>query len=204
MGLFALLVIVVLGVAVAQSTRAEELQQLAGGLIWVLIVFTALLGLNRSFAYERQNDVLDGILLVPMDRSVIFLAKATSNLIFLVIVEIIALVLFAFLILSGTDIAPTWPLAAWPLLAGTIGIAGVGTLLATITAQTKAKDVLLAVLFIPVIFPLLYACVAATTICLTGSTDIMATYTPSLALACAYDVIMTTLAWFLYDYVISV
>ncbi len=86
---------------------------------------------------------------------------------------------------------------------GTIGITGIGTLLATITINTRGKDVLLALLFVPLIFPLLYACVAATTLAITGGTDLMGVYTPALTLAIGYDVIMILVSWLLYDFVVS-
>ena len=90
-----------------------------------------------------------------------------------------------------------------PILLGTIGMSAVGTLLSTITASTRGKDVLLAVLFIPLIFPLLFACVTATTAVLVGSPEMMDSLTVSLAIATAYDVIMGLACWVLYDFVIS-
>ena len=167
MGIYALLVIIVYGAALAQTSQTTDVLQMSGGLLWALIVFTSLLGLNRSFAHEKEQGCMEGILLVPMDRSVVFLAKSTSNLLFLLVV------------------------------------AGIGTLLSTITINTRGKDVMLAVLFIPLIFPLLYACVSATTAVIVGAegyADIMLT---SLALAGGYDVIMILASWVLYDFVIS-
>jgi heme exporter protein B len=83
-----------------------------------------------------------------------------------------------------------------------VGIAGIGTLLATITVNSRGKDVLLAVLFIPLVFPLLYACVAASTVVLAGG-DVEGVFGNSLLLAGGYDVVMVLLSWVLYDYVIS-
>ncbi len=90
-----------------------------------------------------------------------------------------------------------------PLLVGTIGIAGIGTLLSTITINTRGKDVMLAVLFIPLMFPLLWACVSATTGVLVGGEEVMETFTTSMALAGGYDVIMILVSWVLYDFVVS-
>ena len=174
MGIYALLVIIVYGAALAQTSQTTDVLQMSGGLLWALIVFTSLLGLNRSFAHEKEQGCMEGILLVPMDRSVVFLAKSTSNLLFLLVVEVIAVPLFYFFFL-----------------------------LSTITINTRGKDVMLAVLFIPLIFPLLYACVSATTAVIVGAegyADIMLT---SLALAGGYDVIMILASWVLYDFVIS-
>lgn len=82
-------------------------------------------------------------------------------------------------------------------------MSAVGTLLSTITASTRGKDVLLAVLFIPMIFPLLYSCVTATTAVLVGSPEMMDSLFISLSIAAAYDVIMSLVSWVLYDFVIS-
>jgi heme exporter protein B len=202
MGIYSLLVLVVYGAALSQTTRQFDILQMSGGLLWALIVFTSLLGLNRSFSHEKENGCLEGILLVPLDRSVVFLAKATSNLLFLLLVEIIALPLFYFFFLTTTDPAATWWMVTGPLAVGTIGIAGIGTLLSTITVNTRGKDVLLAVLFIPLVFPLLYACVSATTVVIAGG-DIETTYMNSLLLAGGYDLVMILLSWVLYDFVVS-
>jgi heme exporter protein B len=203
MGVYALLVLVVFGAALAQAAHGFDILQVSGGLIWALIVFTSLLGLNRSFSHEKEEAALEGILLAPLDRSVIFLAKATSNLLFLLAVEVIALPLFYFFFLTGSQPAPTFAMALGPLVVGTIGIAGVGTLLATITMGTRGRDVLLAVLFIPLTFPLLYACTSATTIAIVGGAMIDETYFSALALAVGYDVIMVLVSWLLYDFVVS-
>jgi len=203
MGIYALLVLVIYGAALSQTSKGLDILQMSGGLIWALIVFTSMLGLNRSFAFEKEQGCLEGILLAPIDRSTIFLSKATSNCLFLLVVELITVPLFAFFFLGGVTLAPSWPLIVFPLLLGSIGIAGVGTLLSTITLETKGKDVLLAVLFVPLLFPLVYACVAATTGCMVGSEGFMTTYLRSLLLAGGYDIIMLSLSWALYDFVIS-
>ena len=203
MGVYALLVIVVYGVALGFAKPGAEFLEVAGGLLWVLVVFTSLLGLNRSFAVERENGCLDGLLLAPIDRGVIFLAKATSNLVFLLLVELVAVPLFWLFFSSLASPAGSAPLMAVPLLVGSIGIAGVGTLLSTITANTKGKDVMLALLFVPILFPLLYACVSATVAALVGSDAMGDTFLTSLALAALYDVIMVLASWVLYDFVVA-
>ncbi|MBC2888410.1 heme exporter protein CcmB [Gordonibacter massiliensis (ex Traore et al. 2017)] len=203
MGIYALLVLVVYGAALAQTTSTLDVLQMSGGLLWALVVFTSLLGLNRSFSHEKEQGCLEGILLVPLDRSVIFLAKATSNLLFLLVVEVIAVPLFYFFFLTTTTPGESFWLLVVPLFVGTVGVAGIGTLLSTITINTRGKDVMLAVLFIPLIFPLLWACVSATTAVVVGGEGYMDVFFPSLLLAGGYDVIMILLSWVLYDFVIS-
>ena len=203
MGVYALLVLVVYGAALGQTSSKLDLLQMSGGLLWALFVFTSLLGLNRSFSYEKEQGALEGILLVPMDRGVIFLSKAVSNLLFMLVVEVIAVPVFYFFFMGDYALPESFGLVVVPILLGTIGMAAVGTLLSTITASTRGKDVLLAVLFIPLIFPLLYACVTATTAVLVGSAEMADSLTISLAIAGAYDVIMSLVCWVLYDFVIS-
>jgi heme exporter protein B len=197
MGVYALLVLVVYGATLSQTG------DVAAGLLWAMIVFTSLLGLNRSFANETENGCLEGVLLAPVSRPVIFLAKATSNFLFLLVVEAVAVPLFFVFFMGGAELASTTGYIVLPLLVGTVGVAGVGTFLTTMTIDTRGKDVLLAILFIPVIFPLLYACVSSTAVALTGVEGQMVTFWRSLALAGGYDVIMIAVAWGLYEFVVS-
>lgn len=202
MVLYALLVIIVYGVALSFARPGEEFLGICSGLLWSMVIFTSLLGLNRSFAMEKENDCLSGLLLVPMDRGVIFLAKATSNLIFLLITEVIAVPLFWFFFSNYLSLTSAMGMVVIPLLLGSVGIAGVGTLLSTITVNTRGKDVMLALLFVPVIFPLLYACVSLTSAILVGGAA-LDTLEVSFALALGYDIIMVLVSWLLYQFVVS-
>lgn len=203
MVVYALLVLTVYGAALAQVGDRIQVVSFAGGLLWALIVFTSLLGLNRSFSHETESGCLEGILLAPVDRALIFLAKATSNLIFLAVVELITVPLFFLLFLSGASLAATTPLILLPLVVGTIGVAGVGTLLSTMTINTRGRDMLLAILLIPVIFPLLYACVSATSVAFLGVEGTFGTFWSSMALAAAYDAIMLAASWGLYEFAVE-
>lgn len=203
MGIYAVLVIVVYGVALSFAKPGSEFLEVSGGLLWAMVVFTSLLGLNRSFSHESENGCMEGMLLAPLDRGAIFLAKATSNFVFLLAVEVVAVPLFWLFFSSYAAPAESAPLMVMPLLIGSAGIAGVGTLLSTITTRTRGKDVLLALLFVPVIFPLLYACVSATTAVIVGGDVLGETLVASLALAGGYDVIMILASWVLYDFVIG-
>ena len=101
MGVYAILVLTIYGATLSQSGDALDIVNVASGLLWALIVFTSLLGLNRSFTHETENGCLEGVLLAPVSRPAIFLAKATSNLLFLLAVEVIAVPLFFVFFLSG-------------------------------------------------------------------------------------------------------
>ena len=203
MGIYALLVIIVYGAALALVARGIDIATMGGGLIWVLIVFTSLLGLGRSFAHEKEQGCMDGLLLAPIDRSAIFLAKAVANILFMLAVEVITVPLFYFFFMTGAPIAPTLPAIVAPLVVGTVGMAGIGTMLSTITMNTRSRDVMLAVLFIPIIYPLLFACVTATTAAITGTELWTDLFIMPLVLACGYDVVMLLVCWALYDFVVS-
>lgn len=203
MGLYAFLVLIVLGAAFSQVGDMRAVADLAGGLVWVIIVFAALLGLGRAFAYEKEGGALEGVLLAPVDRGAIYLAKFCSNLIFLGIVELIVLPLFYFFFLTAADPAPTFFASVLPLFLGTVGVSAVGTLLATITSNARSRDVLLAVLFIPVLFPLLYSCVAATTAALAGTVELSGAFGIGVVGSLGYDIIMAAVSWLLYDYVLG-
>ena len=203
MGIYAVLVIVVYGVALSFAKPGAEFLEVSAGLLWALVTFTSLLGLNRSFSRESEGGCIEGLLLAPIDRGAVFLAKATSNLVFLLLVELVAVPLFWLFFSSYANLAPSAWMMIVPLVIGSVGIAGIGTLLSTITMRTRGKDVLLTLLFVPIVFPLLYACVAATTAVVVGG-DVMADMLlPSLALAAGYDVIMILASWVLYDFVIG-
>lgn len=202
MVLYAILTIVVYGVSLSFADPGDDFTDVAGGLIWAIIVFTSILGLNRSFIQEKDNDCIEGLLLAPLDRGTIFLAKATSNLLFLLVVEVVAVPLFWLLFSSSCSLLGDIYLIILPLLLGSLGMAAIGTLLSTITVNTKGKDVMLALIFIPVIFPLLYACVSATASVLVGDVA-MDRFSVSLVLAAGYDVIMTAISWLLYQFIVS-
>jgi heme exporter protein B len=203
MGLYALLVLVIYYVALSQAGRGFDVTRIAGGLLWLAIVFTSLLGLNRSLVHEKDQGCLDALLLAPVDRPVIFFGKAVGNLIFLLIVEVLVTPLFLMIFNAGKfATASTVGYLALILIVGSIGIAGVGTLLATMSVNTTGKDFVLAVLFIPVMFPLLLAAVAATSAILVQQPD-MATYWKMLAVGGAYDVIMLSAAFALYEFVLG-
>lgn len=203
MVVYAVMVLTIYGAALAQVGDRVQVLSFAGGLLWALIIFTSLLGLNRSFAHETESGCLEGILLAPVERPIVFLAKATSNLVFLLTVEVLTVPLFFLFFLSGAELAESVPMILLPLGIGTVGVAGVGTLLSTMAIDTRGRDVLLAILFIPVAFPLIYACVSATTIAFMGVEGTFGSFWIACAAAGAYDVIMIAAAWGLYEFVVS-
>jgi heme exporter protein B len=160
----------------------------AYGLLWMAIVFTAILGLTRAFAAEREQRILDGLVLTPVDRSAIWLGKALAVLAFLLLAEVVALPAFALFLepLNG-------PLVAAVLLAD-VGLAAVGTLLAAMAAAGRARELLLPLLFLPLVIPIVVGGVGASV------ADDPARYLGFLGL---YDILFAILSWASFEYVVT-
>jgi heme exporter protein B len=160
----------------------------ATGLLWVAIIFTALLGLSRAFAAEREQGVIDGLVLAPSDRSAIWLGKTLSILAFLVLAELVALPAFA-LFFGAVDGA----MIAGILLAD-LGIAAVGTLLAAMASASRARELLLPLLFLPLAIPIVVGGVGASV------TDDPGRYIAFLGL---YDALFAIICWASFEYVVT-
>jgi heme exporter protein B len=184
----AMLLFVVAALVAFRFALPDEQERAAQGLLWVAIVFTALLGLGRAFVPEREQGVLDALVLAPCDRSAIWVGKVTATLAFLILVEIVALPAFA-LFFEAVD----GPTIAAVLLAD-IGICAVGTLLAAMAVAGRARELLLPLLFLPVAIPIVVGGVGATV------TDDPARYLAFLAL---YDAVFAILAWATFEYVVT-
>jgi heme exporter protein B len=164
-----------------------EQTEAAQGLLWVAIVFTALLALGRAFVAEREQGLLDALVLAPCDRSAIWLSKLLATLAFLVLVEAVALPAFA--VLFETVDAAT---VAAVLLAD-VGICAVGTLVAAMAVAGRARELLLPLLFLPLAIPIVVGGVGATV------ADDAGRYLGFLAL---YDAVFAILAWATFEYVV--
>ena len=181
------LFVVAMLVAFRFALTAEQTDA-AAGLLWLAIVFTALLGLARAFVPEREQGVLDALVLAPCDRSAIWLAKLLATLAFLIVVEAIALPAFA-LFFTGLDAGT---LAA--VLLADVGICAVGTLLAAMAVAGRARELLLPLLFLPLAIPIVVGGVGATVAAEPGR------YLGFLAL---YDAVFAILAWATFEYVVT-
>ena len=170
------------------SLPADASAEAAYGLLWVAIVFTAILGLTRAFAAEREQRVLDGLVLAPCDRSAIWLGKGIAVLAFLALAEVVALPAFALFFQPVT-----WELVAGVALAN-VGLAAVGTLLAAMAAASRARELLLPLLFLPLVIPIVVGGVGA------SIADDPGRYLGFLVL---YDVIFAILSWASFEYVVT-
>ncbi len=185
----AMLLFVVGVLVVFHFALPEDSSQLAAaGMLWIALLFTALLALVRAFVAEREGAVIDGLLLAPCDRSAIWLGKTLSVVAFLIFAEAVALPAFALF----------YDPVSWELLAGValanVGIAAVGTLLGAMAAAARARELLLPLLFLPLAIPLIVGGVGATL------ADDPARYLGFLAL---YDLIFAILSWASFEYVVT-
>ena len=153
--LFSMLAMVIFHYAFTVKEDAD-LTYFTGGMLWVMFIFATLLGLNRSFAQEKDERCLDGLLLCPVDRVTIFLAKTSGNLIFLLIIQLLAVPVFTLFFVERSYVGDLLPFLVVLLLAD-LGICALGTLLATISMNTRSRDLLLPIIFLPLIVPLLVA-----------------------------------------------
>lgn len=182
--LFVLAVLVVFGFVLPDD--AGEVVRV--GLLWVAILFTAILGLTRSFVPEREQGVLDGLVLTPVDRSTIWLGKTIAMLAFLTLVEVVALP--AFHVLFG-GVSPK-TIAAVAL--ADIGICAVGTTFAAMAAAGRSRELLMPLLFLPASIPVVVGGVGASV------ADDPGRYLGFLAL---YDALFAVLSWASFEYVVT-
>lgn len=199
MFLFVLLVMVAFKYAFGDS---DNFSTYAGGLLWVAFLFTALLGLNRSFVHEKDEGCLEGLLLAPVDRPNIFFGKMIGNIIFISVVEIITIPIY--IVLFKLSIQGSIALFASAIILSNIGISTVGTLLSTVSINTKMRDMLLPLIFLPVILPVLAAAVVSTGGIMAGVTgEKLVNVFSAMKLLIAYDILFLLVAYALYDFVIG-
>ncbi len=160
----------------------------AYGLLWVALVFTALLGLARAWVPEREGGVLDGLVLAPCDRSAIWLGKACATLAFLVAAEAVALPAFA-LFFAPLDVTALAGVAL-----ADVGICCVGSLVSAMAAASRTRELILPLLFLPLAIPLVVGGVGASIASEGGR------YLLFLAL---YDGVFSILSWASFEYVVT-
>lgn len=175
------------------QTRSE----ITAGALWVTFAFAGTLGLNRSMAIEKDRGCLDGLLLVPVDRSAIYFGKALSNLAFMLAVEAIVLPLYSIMY----NVNLFYPGLLGVTLLGSVGYTAVGTLLSAMSVQTRTRDVLLPILLFPVIIPVFVAAVKASGGFLSGAgwSEII----PWVNILLVYDVIFIAVAFMVFDFVVE-
>ena len=181
--------------------RDELAGGLAAGVLWVTLTLAALLGIGRSFVSDRDEGGLDGFLLAPVDRTALLAAKVLTLLAFLAVVELVAVPLFALLLLGPAPDAGQWAQLLAVLALADVGIAVIGTLVAAIAVRTRARDLITSILALPLLIPVVIGASQATSPLLEGARG----GAPArwLAILALYDLVFGLLAWALFDYLVE-
>jgi heme exporter protein B len=172
---------------------------MAPGLLWLAFLFTGTLGLAQLFQAERENHCLDALLLSPLDRGALFLAKTCFNFMLMILVEVVVIPLFWILFnLQGWSLLPQLFLVT---LLGTVGFCVLGTILSAVTLRARARELLLPL----VLFPLMIPVILATIRCMESVLKIGAfgDAAPWLRLLLGFDVIFLTVGVLIFDWVIE-
>jgi len=192
---FALLVLVIFNFAFGSSADVTEL--VAPGILWVAITFGGVLGFNRIFAVEKENSRLEGLMLCPVDRAVIYWGKLTGSFTFVLAVAVVITPIFLVLF----NLPLFLPRLALIVVLATLGFAAVGTLFSALAINTRARDIMLPILFLPITVPVIVAAVKATALVLAGRPwGDMLTW---LQIMIAFDIIYLVVATLVFEFVIE-
>jgi heme exporter protein B len=181
--------------------RDEVSGQLAAGVLTVTLLFAAILGINRLFVSEQEEGGFDGVLLAPIDRTALFVAKAAGLFLFLSLVEIVAVAAFAVLLLAPS------PWAALPGLLLTLALlngalAVVGALVSALAIRTRARDLIVPIVALPLLTPALIATARlAAPLFAAGGAEALPT--KWLAVLALYDLVFGLLAYAVFDFLLE-
>ena len=195
MVLFALLAVLVFSFAL--DLNRQGLLDSISGVLWVTLIFASILGLNRSMAMERDQGNLDALLLAPISRPAIYIGKLAGNLVFVLSVAL-SLAVVITILFNAVLFDPRLLLV---LALGAIGYSTIGTLLAAMSVQTRARESLLPIIMLPVALPLLLASVRATSALLNGAADDQ--WLPWLSILIVLDIIFLVLGFLLFEFVVE-
>jgi heme exporter protein B len=192
---FGFLVVVVFNFAL--NVTPGVVTELAPGILWVAFAFAGTLAMNRAFVREKDQGGLEGLLLAPVSRDAIFLGKALVSFLFMLIVEAALLPVFAAL-LGFSAFSFTLILT---ILLATLGFATVGTLFSAIAVQTRSREIMLPVLFFPIILPVLIAAVEASTWAIGG--EISTGVNRWLPLIAVFDALFLVICPWVFSYIVE-
>jgi heme exporter protein B len=199
MALFSVTTLVVFHFALQRGAVEGDL---AAGVLWVTLLFAAMLGTSRLFVADHEEGGLDGFLLAPVDRTALLVAKAIALFGFLAAVEVVAVPAFALLLLGPSPGAGAYAQLVAILALADVGVALVGTLVGALAVQTRARDLLVPLLALPLLIPVVIAAAKATTPLLVaaGAGDAPLRWLGILGL---YDLVFGLLAFALFDYLVE-
>jgi heme exporter protein B len=194
--MFGVLVLAIFNFAFEPSSVDRSL--IAPGILWVAFSFAAILGLNRSLAMEMDNECLQGLLLAPLERGDLYLGKVASNFTFIMIAELIVLPIFV--IFNNLKFNLQFLEIVGIAFLGTIAIAAIGSILSTISANTRMREVMLPVLQIPLTVPVVIASVEATSMVLSGETRGISSW---LYLLAGFSIVYLIVSYLVFEFVVE-
>src|SRR5271157_4529555 len=198
MSLFAVTTFVIFHFALNRNSVEGDL---AAGILWVTLLFAAILGINRLFVADAEEGGFDAFLLAPVDRSALMLAKFLTLLAYLVVLEIIAVPAFALLLL-GPPLSHALPDLLGVLALGDLGVAAVGTLVAALAVRTRARDLLGPLLGLPLLVPIVIGAARASSPLLVAG-HAGAPAARWLAMLALYDLIFGLIAYAVFDFLLE-
>jgi heme exporter protein B len=198
MSLFAVTTFVVFHFALNRTSVEGDL---AAGILWVTLLFAAILGVNRLFVADADQGGFDAFLLAPVDRSAMLIAKALTLLAYLVVLELVAVPAFALLLL-GAPLGPALGGLAATLALGDVGVALIGTMVAAMAVHTRARDLLGPLLALPLFVPIVIGGARAISPLLVQAhrTEPAARWLLTLGL---YDLVFGLIAYALFDFLLE-
>ena len=198
MALFSITTFVVFHFGLDRSSLDGDL---AAGVLWVTLLFAAMLGINRLFVSEQEEGGFDGFLLAPVDRTAMLVAKAAVLFLYLAAVQVVAVPAFALLLL-GSDPGAAWLELILVLVLADLGVAVIGTLVSALAIQARARELLVPLLALPLLIPLLIAAAHSTSpLFLDGGADpLPARWLGVLGL---YDMVFALLAYAVFDFLLE-
>ena len=171
------------------------------GFLWITVLFSGLVGFARTFEVEREEGSIDSLLLAPLDRSGLFASKAAANLLFVGAVELFLLPAFG--LLFGVDLARSWPLLVLVTVLADIGFVAIGTLFASLAAQTRSRELLLVILALPALVPLFIAAVELTSDLFLGAGLEAVAARGWFAILVVFDIVFTVVGALAFEFVID-
>ena len=197
MMVFSILVMVIFNFAF--DPGAEYIREVAPGILWVALVFSATLGLNKTFASEKEQDCLQGLMLSPLDRSGIYFGKVLSNTFFSLIVAMLTLPFFA--VFFNISLLQVFLPPTLVIVLATIGFIALGTLFAAISVGVKRGEMILPILLFPIEVPVIIAAVKATSMILDGG--MLVDYSMWLKILVLFDIIFLMVSFVTFDYLVE-
>ena len=194
---FVLGVLLLIVLAVAHDPTPEAAPALVPAVMWVSFVFTGIVGIQRGFLLERENDCLAGLLSAPLDPADIYAGKLAANVVLLAVTQAVVVPLAG--IFLHADLWPVLPGLLVVLLLGNVGFAALATLFGALAARTRARETLMPVLLLPLLVPLLIGAVQATQAVLAGG---LGAAREAVAVLIAFDAIFAVAGWLLFAYVV--